>query len=187
MFWLDAWKGDGILKDRYPQLYDLDTDKRCTVMQKINGNSILWRSCPLARGLESDLGSLYNDISHTRLTSGVDQLHCHLMADGTYTVECLRNMIDHNPLPLSCPLVRWCKEAPIKVICFIWRAAQGHIPSAMSLAHRGVSLSETMCGSCVGVDESVYHMLVSCHFAQHIRNIIFKWCGVGPTQINTVH
>lgn len=153
--------------DRYPHLYDVDTGKRCTVVHKFNENSISWRSC-LLRGLECDLGSLYNDISHTRLTDGVDQLHCNPMADGTYTVECLRKMIDHNPLPLSYPLISWCKEAPIKVICFTWMATQGHIPSAMSLANRGVNLSETKCGSCVGIDESVDYMLVTCHFAQHI-------------------
>lgn len=186
LFWHDAWVGDKILKVKYPDLYNLDLVKNCSVAQKIPGNEVSWRSCPLSGGSEQELGLLYSDMASTRLMRGDDYWHCILATDGEYKVELLRTKIDHIPTSNPTPSIIWCKEVPIKVIGFMWRAIQGRIPTAMALSHRGIVLYSSTCGSCIGYEEDVNHLLISCHYAHYIWDMVFMWCGVNNPQFSGV-
>lgn len=102
---------------------------------------------------------------------------CSLKNDGSYTVEVLRKIVDQTPSLDSPSVVKWCKEIPIKVICFVWRAAIGRIPSAEALSSRGIPVSTLSCGLC-GEIETVDHILVSCPIASKVRDWICNWCGI---------
>nr|KAJ0217551.1 hypothetical protein LSAT_V11C300118220 [Lactuca sativa] len=167
-------------KSKFPDLYAIESNKQCTVAQKVtdNGNAWCWKSCPLALGLFHELSLLYSDINSYPLTHGDDQWKCNLAMDGKYKVEVLRRKLDHKLPQVSNPTVVWYKEAPIKVLGFIWRATMGHIPTTTALARRGITISSSACGSCVRSDEHAAHLLVSCPFATSVQEKILTWCGV---------
>lgn len=87
-------------------------------------------------------------------------------------------MLDHNTLSQPLPPVTWCKDVPIKFIGILRRAIQGRIPQALVLAHHGIILNSTLCGSCVGIEDDTYHLLIYFLFATCICDSIFRWCGI---------
>lgn len=87
--------------------------------------------------------------------------------DGIYSVEALRLIVDQNPAAESNPVVLWCKEIPIKVLGFVWKAEKWKIPTAEALSVRGVPIGSIVCGLC-GEVENVDHILISCPFASKV-------------------
>lgn len=56
----------------------------------------------------------------------------------------------------------WCKVIPFKILCFIWRAKLGRIPSTVTLKLRRVTIPPIICGSCNLEEESSDHILLLC-------------------------
>ncbi|XP_052620846.1 uncharacterized protein LOC128126776 [Lactuca sativa] len=84
------------------------------------------------------------------------------------------------------PRVEWLKEVPLKVLCFIWRAKWGRIPSAQALEGRGVQVPSIICGYCLNGVESADHILIQCKFAVIVRNWIMNWCGINSGDIDNL-
>lgn len=136
-------------------------------------------------GVESNVNALTSEVSGTYLGSGVDHWICKLSGDGIFSVSSLRQVIDklHVSIPGTSEIV-WSRVVPIKVLCFIWRAAQDRIPSAAALEKRGSLVNSLWCSSCIGRTECADHILIDCPFATLIRNNILSWCGVRSDQIS---
>ncbi|CAH1422323.1 unnamed protein product [Lactuca virosa] len=151
-FWYDNWVGSGILKDKYPSLFELESRKRCTVADRFYDGSFEehWNSCPSHLGLAADMDSLKMDLSNVELAYGDDKWLCKLNNNGEYTVCALRRKIDMyaGPQP-PLPTITWSKEVPLKVNCFVWRALQNKIPASEALRFRGVDIASTVCGACI--------------------------------------
>ena len=130
-----------------------------------------------------DYSEIFSNQAHR--TGDSNTWRCLLAADGIYRVGDVRRRIDFNPNINSEAKVVWCKEIPIKVICFVWRASLDRIPTAEALAVRGVHYGPTSCVRCSGMD-STNHILVLCPFATLIRSWITKWCGVDLSHVATV-
>ena len=130
-----------------------------------------------------DLSDVFSDQA-LRIGEG-NHWRCLLAVDGIYRVGDIRRTIDFNPNINGDPKVVWCKEIPIKVICFIWRASLDRIPTAEALAVRGVLSGPTSCVRCSGTD-STNHILVTCPFATLIRSWITNWCGVDLSHVANV-
>ncbi|KAL7616239.1 hypothetical protein Lser_V15G00699 [Lactuca serriola] len=94
---------------------------------------------------------------------------CLLNPDGIYSVEAVRLIADQNPAAEPNPVVVWCKEIPIKVLGFVWKAEKGRIPTPEALSVRGVPVDYIMCGLCREV-ENANHIMISCPFATKMRN-----------------
>lgn len=181
LFWYDPLLNSGILKDKYPALFDLDARKKCTIADKISGSTFTWnlKSHPPDLGLGPAVQTLIIDLSGIRLTHGPDHYKCKLTGDGKYTVSSIRKVLDKNLSPVSSHLtINWYKVVPIKVLCFIWKVVQCRIPVAVELVSRGIMVNSLLCSSCIGQQESVDHVLVGCPFAYRIRENIMSWCGV---------
>ncbi|XP_023742944.1 uncharacterized protein LOC111891089 [Lactuca sativa] len=150
-------------------------------------NVLEWKSCPLNVGLSIEFNRVNLEIASCQIQTGQDKWMCLLTPDGRYTVEALRRRIDLNShQSIILPQISWCKIIHIKVLCFAWRAAQGHIPSATALQHRGMNIDSTHCSSCIGGVECADHILISCLYASYIRDKIFEWCGITKTNFNNV-
>nr|KAJ0203170.1 hypothetical protein LSAT_V11C500229140 [Lactuca sativa] len=85
---------------------------------------------------------------------------------------------------------RWTSDIeliiPIKILCFTWRAAQGRIPSATALKHRGMNIDSTHYSSCIGGVECADHIPIGCLYASYIRDKNFEWCGIKKANFNNV-
>ncbi|CAH1426636.1 unnamed protein product [Lactuca virosa] len=84
---------------------------------------------------------------------------------------------------ITLPTFKWNKTSPIKVNCFIWRAMQMRIPSAVALRVRGVGSIPVTCVACIGGVECVDHLLLNCPYACETRNDrIFNGVFRNPTR-----
>lgn len=72
----------------------------------------------------------------------------------------------------------WIKVIPYKILCFLWRAKQGRIPSAVALHNRGITIPSVICGSCNRDEETSEHLLISCSLAKTVMDEILKWCEI---------
>ena len=92
LFWYDHWIGSSNLKTRYPDLFDLESKKRCTVADRIGdrNQNWKWKSRPSAQGLDSEVHGLGNEVSNVQLNPGLDQWRCKLSADGKFSVAIIR-------------------------------------------------------------------------------------------------
>ncbi|XP_042756535.1 uncharacterized protein LOC122197122 [Lactuca sativa] len=181
LFWYDPWLSSGILKDKYPALFELDARKKCTIADRISGSTFTWnwKSHPSDLGLGPAVQALIIDLSRIQLAHGTDQYKCKLTGDGKYTVSSVRKVLDSNLSPVSShSTINWYKVVPIKVLGFIWKAVQGRIPVAVELGSRGILVNSLLCSLCIGQQESVDHVLIGCPFAYGIRENIMSWCGV---------
>ncbi|KAI3509571.1 hypothetical protein L1887_24947 [Cichorium endivia] len=177
------------LQTKYPSLYNLEERKGCSVADKFyEGNFVgHWTSCPIGSGFADDLDRLRRDLDSVQLVNEPDSWRCSIDPNGRYSVSVLRRFIDQkSEFSLSLPSITWCKEVPIKVNCFIWRASQNKIPSLTALRTRGIEIDSTRCGVCINGVECSDHILVTCPFASLIREKIFKWCGINHQTFSSV-
>lgn len=85
---------------------------------------------------------------------------------GNYTVSLMRKKIEQILGPQQIlPPFNWSKDAPGKVKCFILRAKQDRIPSAVALLSKGVDVNSLYCSACISGEENANHILVQCPFA----------------------
>lgn len=177
VFWYDPWLGPVKLKDKFPSLFELEARKKCLVADRLSGSTISWnwKSHPPDLGQGSVVQALTNDLSGIRLVQGVDICKCKLIGDGMYIVSSVRKILDKHPISISGPTtINWCKVVPIKVLCFIWRVAQGRIHVAVELEMKGIKFNSLLCSLCIGQQESVDHVLVDCLFASKIKDNIMS-------------
>lgn len=106
--------------------------------------------------------------------------------DGRFMVNLIRSRVERASHPVNDGPFIWSNKIPLKIAAFVWRARQGKIPSAVALKHRGVNLVSTLCVNCIGREESVDHLLVSCPMADLILESIFNWCEIPKAQFNKV-
>nr|KAJ0216412.1 hypothetical protein LSAT_V11C300109150 [Lactuca sativa] len=176
LFCYDSWLDSVNLKSKYPSLFELETRKKCSVADRISGATITWNwkslSLPPSPPLPPDFGlgpavqALTNYIWDVHLVHGADHYRCKITSDGTYNASSVRKIIDKHVITTAGAMTtHWIKVVPIKVLCFVWRAAQSRIPPTISLETRGIK-------------ESAEHVLIECPFASRIRNNFMTWCGV---------
>nr|KAJ0212352.1 hypothetical protein LSAT_V11C400177480 [Lactuca sativa] len=164
LFWQDTWLGHERLKSKYLSLYELESNKRCTVAD---------RSCLISAGLSTELQNLSNETVSCHLGDGPDRWQCLLAPYGYLMVRTLRGRIDFFALQsATLPRISWCKIVPLKVLCFIWRVAQGSILAATTLQQRGVTINITTCSNYAD------YILFNFPFVGLIRERIFTWCRI---------
>ncbi|CAH1422925.1 unnamed protein product [Lactuca virosa] len=146
-----------------------------------------WRSCPHEAGLTSELNNLRNDLSSVQLVNRSDTWESSLDKYGAFKVCDLRWKVDgQSGITQNIPTIKWSKEVPIKVNCFLWRAIQQRIASMTGLRARGIKIQTTMCGACINVEEDADHILVRCPFAKNVRDKTFNWCGIQNQSFNSI-
>ncbi|CAH1432632.1 unnamed protein product [Lactuca virosa] len=137
-----------------------------------------WRSCPHEAGVTSELNNLRNDLSSAQLVNRADTWESSLDKDGAFKVCDLRWKVDcQSGITQNIPTIKWSKEVPIKVNCFLWRAIQQRIASMVSLRARGIGTQTTLCGACInGAAYIISHSiaLVNCSDLLQIGGGVLK-------------
>jgi hypothetical protein len=66
------------------------------------------------------------------------------------------------------------------VIAFSWKVLWDRIPSKINLALRGIHVDggSVNCGHCLGNEEVVSHLFLSCEFAYGVWSNICRWLGI---------
>ncbi|KAJ0688452.1 putative reverse transcriptase zinc-binding domain-containing protein [Helianthus annuus] len=69
----------------------------------------------------------------------------------------------------------WSKIATAKVNLFVWRAAEGRIPTKIALASRGIQVGSTVCKVCGAAPETADHIFIQCLFAKEVWLLLWSW------------
>ncbi|KAL7617107.1 hypothetical protein Lser_V15G02675 [Lactuca serriola] len=177
LFWSDDWLGNGPLKLRFPKLYTLESQKKCKISDHIydGGFSWSWSRQPLSQ----QVNRLIQAIGSTWLNSSKEYSQtCDLASNDCFVVDVGRRRLKTTLSGSGNFSFVWLKETPIKVSCFVWRAIQNCIPSALALNHRGINTDLVTCGECNTDEESADHIICGCSFARFTWEWIFIWCFI---------
>jgi hypothetical protein len=150
-FWHDKWVGTQPLKEVFPRLFLISTQKECSVMEVGRWNSGRWEwSLLWRRNLfvweEEHRSMLVNILTPIHLSNSCDEWKCHHSTGGMFSVRslyCYLAGIIIPPISLDPDRVRdlgclWKNLAPSKVIVFSWQLLFGRLPTLDNLAKRGV-------------------------------------------------
>nr|GEZ30668.1 RNA-directed DNA polymerase, eukaryota [Tanacetum cinerariifolium] len=140
-FWSDVCISDVPLRDSFPRLFALETDKDASVVFKLGAGSI-------ASSFRRE-----------------DRWICDLSGDGDFKVKVVCNFLDEMFLPSISVATRWLKCIPIKINIFAWRARRDSLLTRYDLSHRGVVLDLVLCPICGAAVEDIQHVLFRCELA----------------------
>ncbi|KAL4556488.1 hypothetical protein LXL04_039143 [Taraxacum kok-saghyz] len=90
----------------------------------------VWKNIAEMEKILMQIGVGFHDLFDN--SSGT--LHCRIGGQDDYRVAAIRSLFDLSPSPTSGPLIKWYKEIPSKVACFVWRASMCRIPTADALS-----------------------------------------------------
>ncbi|GJW31107.1 RNA-directed DNA polymerase, eukaryota [Tanacetum coccineum] len=150
-FWNDLWIGDAGLRFMFPRLYALDTNKVCTVADKMNAPLLLLSVEPWVWDLNGDV---------------------------EFRVKDVRTLLDETFLPKADIPTRWIKTIPIKVNIFAWKASLDLLPTRYNLDRRGVEVSSLSCSICNSTHEDTDHLLFRCGLATDVTRLVCRWWNV---------
>ncbi|KAL6550624.1 hypothetical protein OROMI_021112 [Orobanche minor] len=181
LFWLDEWIADGKLKDQFPNLYQIEQKKRCLVGERITDQGLEWDwACNTQQaGLSTMVAQLNAIVGNFSLGTTTDDWSCGLDATGVFSISAVRTRMLTSGTNFMQDRVEWIKEAPMKVITFIWRAKMGRIPSSEALIKRGIPNIHSHCSHCNEVG-------TNCALGKTTGHWIFRWCGIGDVVVNSV-
>ncbi|GJW93134.1 RNA-directed DNA polymerase, eukaryota, reverse transcriptase zinc-binding domain protein [Tanacetum coccineum] len=172
-FWNEALSSVSPLKNLYPRIYMLDSDKGCTVSSRLNGcewSSVLRR--PPRGGVELlQFNGLMSSIGEVALSDHKDSWLWSLNSSNASVCA----LVDANTLVVDTTATRWNRNIPIKVNVFLWRLALNKLSSKVNLDRIGIDVDSTLCSICGEDVETVNHIFFSCEMAKDLWALLAKW------------
>ncbi|GKA47697.1 RNA-directed DNA polymerase, eukaryota [Tanacetum coccineum] len=185
-FWNAIWLGDYAFSALFPRIYALETNKNCTVADKLQGPFSLSFRRPVRGGAEShQLDQLQSLIGPIILSSLDDRWRWDLNGEGIFRVQDARNLLDEFFLPKDPVATRWVKSVPIKVNVFVWKLHLDRLPTRVNLARRGVQISSMMCPLCNNAGEDSSHLFFGCDMAIDITRLVCRWWHLAWTPVGS--
>jgi len=81
----------------------------------------------------------------------------------------------------------WHKQVPLKVFIVAWRLLKNRLPTKLNLQRCGIAqVTDTMCVSGCGKDESASHLFLHCHVYGSLWQHIRSWIGVSSVDTENV-
>ncbi|XP_071737968.1 uncharacterized protein [Rutidosis leptorrhynchoides] len=176
-FWFDPWH-DGIpLATSFPRLFNLESDKFCKVIDRVNKpiDNFNWRRLPRGGAELVQLQAFMNIISQVQLVSEQDQWCWDGFDFSSYNVAQARKMIDKlNHATFTIPTF-WCKYIPININVFIWRFRLHRLPTRLNLLEKGLDFDNGSCSMCSNGLEDDLHIFATCDLAKLIWRRVGLW------------
>ncbi|GJZ54433.1 RNA-directed DNA polymerase, eukaryota, reverse transcriptase zinc-binding domain protein [Tanacetum coccineum] len=176
-FWNDLWCGNHSLKEMFPRIYNLETDKRCSIASRIGLQdwALVLRRNPRGGEESGQFNALKNVIGNISLTDHRDCWQWSLGGSAGFTVASIRSLVDSHSLDIGNEATHWNRSLPIKVNVFLWRLKINKLPSMVNLDRRGIEVSSLLCPSCLGDLETVNHTFFNCDLAKDMWSLLAKW------------
>nr|GEV07017.1 RNA-directed DNA polymerase, eukaryota [Tanacetum cinerariifolium] len=175
-FWNDLWIGYAHLRYMFPRLYELDSNKECTVADKMNAPLTSSFRRTVRGGAESlQLAHLLDLLGPVILSNMEDRWIWDMNGDGVYRVKDVHIFLDEVFLPNDAIPTRWIKSIPIKVNVFAWKVSLDRLPTGSNLSRRGVVVPSLSCLICNLIHEDTTHLLFSCGLASEVMRLVCRW------------
>ncbi|GJU07587.1 RNA-directed DNA polymerase, eukaryota [Tanacetum coccineum] len=170
LFWEDSLLSDPPLKNIFPQLYALESDKHACVAAKFRDTSMSasFRRVPRGGLEEEQFQLLVDKVAPVILSSFKDRWVWTLDSGGEFSVKSTRSYIDDYLFPIVGPPTRWVNAVPIKINIFAWRISLDRLPTRFNLSFRGIDVSSILCPICSSAGETSSHLLFSCNVARAV-------------------
>jgi hypothetical protein len=193
LFWHEKWVGDSPLRDKFPRLFSLSSQKEATVREiwcddgDVGRWSLMWRRDCFQWELE--LVNQLLQILDTVLFKDVgDSWGWTLSGEDSFTVKSAYSMLATDLVYVDVFDVDeksvfdriWCSPAPSKVVMFSWQLLHYRIPTRSNLAHRHCLPPDASqaCVLCNGFIETVNHLFMHCHVSFSVWYAVLKWLGL---------
>ena len=178
-FWEDQWAGHFTLKDKFPSLFSLSTQKSAMIssMGWFEGNvwkwTLAWKQ-ELSQQEDELLMQLTELLSgHFPLPNQEDSITW--QGKKEYSVKMVQQLmfLDLEVEVDSVVCSVWMKLVPPKVEFFMWLALLGKLNTKERLFQKGIiSIDQSLCTFCSACSESLDHVLLQCPFSWKV------WCSV---------
>ncbi|XP_058754569.1 uncharacterized protein LOC131627730 [Vicia villosa] len=207
LFWHSSWLGDQTLRESFPLLFDLSTNKLCKVSEAISwNNGVFSWNLGVPMGIDG-LDSLGPNLLHqptngtsmaisllmrdlkvlldriTPNTVDYDDFHWKLTSNGVFSVASVSSLVS-NSKDIAWPSntiklldVMWKANIPKKVKIFSWRFFIKRLPLKDLLAYRGINLTSLDCPFCSYHPESSEHLFFQCQITKTVWEKIYPWLG----------
>ncbi|PNX96622.1 hypothetical protein L195_g019832, partial [Trifolium pratense] len=188
----DAWVGAQPLKEAFPRLFLISSQKDCCASEVGHWEMGAWVwDLRWRRNLfvwEEELRDLLVDVlTPIQLSNSLDEWRCHYSNGGIFTVSSLYRHLSDSIIPpfsFDQELVRdlgylWKSLAPSKVIVFSWQLLLRRLPTRVNLAKRGIVGNDvdSFCVLCPLNLECEEHLFGGCAFAESLWSKVFTWFG----------
>jgi hypothetical protein len=192
-FWSDIWIGEALLKERFPRLFSISSQKEAVVMdvrnQSVTEGSwrFLWRR-RLFAWEEELLEELKETISQTVLTEDRDKWCWRPDSDAEFWVNSVYQLVldlaNLEVLSAHWHAVIfnsiWKSPTPSKACGFVWQLLHDRVPTRSNLVIRQIIAAgaESLCPLCGEESETVAHLFLYCKVALKMWMEIFAWLKV---------
>nr|GEW48110.1 hypothetical protein [Tanacetum cinerariifolium] len=169
----DIWCGQQPLKEVFPRIYSLDTDKGCFIANRVGLHdwNLVLRRTPRGGTESAQFNSLKDTIGNIILTGQHDSWQWSLDMSKGFSVASVRQLVDSHILVTGNEATRWNRSLPIKVNMFLWRLKLNKLPSRVNLDRRGIEISSLLCPLCLGDFETVNHSFFNCDMAKGLWSL----------------
>ncbi|KAL4580934.1 hypothetical protein LXL04_017140 [Taraxacum kok-saghyz] len=182
-FWKDRWTGNMPLKDVFPDLFKLESQKNCSIDQRLlrgdgqdyNQCAWEWKRNPRSRKEKDELHSLNLQVQTVKLMPKKDSWSWKEDKGGSFSVNSLRRKMVESSERGGDDNFKWVNWIPIKVNCFVWRLKQNRIPVISNLLSRGIVVGNSTCQFCQHGEESTEHVFFQCRFATEVWTWFHGW------------
>ena len=181
-FWLNAWVGNTMLADWYPDLFRCAVDKGLKVQNYFErqgpGAQVIWGPTfrrnvkELEENQLASLLILLNGISIP--ADGEDVRLWSASKDGSFSVSSFFSEISTREKSRNSVAFIWKIKAPPRVVIFGWLAIQKKILTMDNLRRKGKFLVNA-CPMCLEEEETVDHLTLNCRVANMIWNSVLGW------------
>ncbi|KAM0045230.1 putative reverse transcriptase zinc-binding domain-containing protein [Helianthus debilis subsp. tardiflorus] len=183
-FWLDPWLDKGPLKFRYPNLFQLELDKKCVVRDRtvrLVSNpdaSWQWKGPPDSNVELAEWSALCSQLRDVNLSDARDKWRWEGEESGEFSVGSVKWLLDSNIDRSERFDWEWCKWIPLKCNVFAWRAELERLPTRVELRKRNIPIPDVVCPVCALGEETTMHLFTACSLATSIWSRVSRWCKV---------
>ncbi|KAJ0508930.1 putative reverse transcriptase zinc-binding domain-containing protein [Helianthus annuus] len=183
-FWSHPWFGLTPLQHLFPNLYNNEKVKRCTISQRLairNGDvstfNWVWKSAKAARRYSHEIAELQSLIQSYLFDSGADKWVWHKESNGVFTTSSCRKWVSRSVPMEQEVMVSWSPWSSLKIKCFVWKLARHRLPVREKLASRGINISSLLCPFCNLHSENIDHLFIECQFSKRVWSLASNWSG----------
>ncbi|KAJ0491837.1 putative RNA-directed DNA polymerase [Helianthus annuus] len=177
-FWLDPWVACEPLKDLFPCLFQIESQKKCRISNRIfrgSGQEKFawgWKRSPGPGTELEELSGLSSLLESFSISDRKDKWVW--LGDGAeeFSVKAVKQTFMKGRVLSDGPRFEWCKWVPAKCNIFAWRANLNRIPSVEALRKRNIFIQDEACGFCHDGEDKVNHIFTGCYAANVVWNMI---------------
>nr|GEV32393.1 RNA-directed DNA polymerase, eukaryota [Tanacetum cinerariifolium] len=185
--WDDPWYVDGILKEKFPRVYALESCKSISIRSKLAQSSLSHSFHRTPRGgIEmSQFDEFSEMMQHVNLVPTADRWVWLRNNSGEFSVASVRHLIDEKVCTGGDQKTTWIRYIPNKVNIYAWKVMSNSLATKFNISRRGIEIDSITCVNCgIGV-ETTSHLFFTCDMAQQVRHLINLWWDVPDMEIDS--